>query len=69
MVSYLAERIATQVEVGLDFCLALGQDCEKNVFKVQTDFESAQSPAENIEHEDQWPISADDDDDNNVDDV
>ena len=31
IVSTLSERIATQVEVGLDFCLALGQDCEKNL--------------------------------------
>ena len=38
IVSSLSERIATQVEVGLDFCLALGQDCEKNAFRVQTDF-------------------------------
>ena len=30
IVSCLSERIATQVEVGFDFCLALGQDCEKN---------------------------------------
>ena len=39
IISSLSERIATQVEVGLEFCLALGQDCEKNAFRVQTDFE------------------------------
>ena len=27
LVSALAERVATQVECGFDFCLALGQDC------------------------------------------
>lgn len=29
LVSSLAEHVVTQVEVGFDFCLALGQDCEK----------------------------------------
>ena len=46
IISNLAERIATQVEVGLDFCLALGQDCLKNfepqsqTLNVHTDFEA-----------------------------
>ena len=29
MVTALSERVATQVECGFDFCLALGQDCEQ----------------------------------------
>ena len=25
----MRDKIATQIEVGLDFCIALGQDCEQ----------------------------------------
>lgn len=35
IVSALAERVATQVECGFDFCLALGQDCVRTTVPVE----------------------------------
>mmetsp|Transcript_5579 Transcript_5579/g.7429 ORF Transcript_5579/g.7429 Transcript_5579/m.7429 type:complete len:136 (+) Transcript_5579:242-649(+) len=48
IVASLAERITTQVEVGLEFCLALGQDCLKQAGAECADFEPQPGEGETI---------------------
>ena len=49
LVSQLAERVATQVECGLDFCLALGQDCMRTTTPIEV--QSISSAKEDLEEQ------------------